>query len=87
MRTLVIDNDDSYTFNLLHLLGEVNGEEPIVVRNEVSARGRLRQDADAIDCKRAAFSGGVDERAPRPTPSQGPWTPVASPCRRDPPDA
>jgi len=29
MRTLLID-----TFNLFHLLGEVNGEGPIVVRND-----------------------------------------------------
>jgi anthranilate synthase/aminodeoxychorismate synthase-like glutamine amidotransferase len=35
MRTLLIDNYDSYTFNLFHLLGEVNGgDEPIVVRND-----------------------------------------------------
>jgi len=35
MRTLLIDNYDSYTFNLFHLLGEVNaGQEPIVVRND-----------------------------------------------------
>jgi len=34
VRTLLIDNYDSYTFNLFHLLGEVNGEEPIVVRND-----------------------------------------------------
>ena len=34
MRTLLIDNYDSYTFNLFHLLGEVNGEEPVVVRND-----------------------------------------------------
>jgi para-aminobenzoate synthetase len=34
LRTLLIDNYDSYTFNLFHLLGEVNGAEPVVVRND-----------------------------------------------------
>src|SRR5262245_9945352 len=34
MRTLLIDNYDSYTFNLFHLLGVVNGSEPLVVRND-----------------------------------------------------
>jgi para-aminobenzoate synthetase len=34
VRTLLIDNYDSYTFNLFHLLGEVNGDEPVVVRND-----------------------------------------------------
>jgi para-aminobenzoate synthetase len=34
VRTLLIDNYDSYTFNLFHLLGEVNGSEPVVVRND-----------------------------------------------------
>jgi para-aminobenzoate synthetase len=34
MRTLLIDNYDSFTYNLFQLLAEVNGTEPIVVRND-----------------------------------------------------
>jgi anthranilate synthase/aminodeoxychorismate synthase-like glutamine amidotransferase len=34
MKTLLIDNYDSFTYNLFQLLGEVNGEEPEVVRND-----------------------------------------------------
>jgi para-aminobenzoate synthetase len=33
MRTLLIDNFDSYTYNIWQLLSEVNGEEPTVVYN------------------------------------------------------
>jgi para-aminobenzoate synthetase len=34
MLTLLIDNYDSFTYNLFQLLAEENGEEPIVVRND-----------------------------------------------------
>ncbi len=34
MKTLLIDNYDSYTFNLFQLLAEVNGEIPLVIRND-----------------------------------------------------
>lgn len=34
MRTLLIDNYDSFTYNLFHLLAGVVGSEPVVVRND-----------------------------------------------------
>ncbi|HWE87995.1 MAG TPA: aminodeoxychorismate synthase component I [Pseudonocardiaceae bacterium] len=34
MRTLLVDNHDSYTFNLFQLIAEVNGVEPVVVVND-----------------------------------------------------
>ncbi|MFE9121642.1 aminodeoxychorismate synthase component I [Streptomyces sp. NPDC007172] len=34
MRTLLIDNYDSFTFNLFHYLAQVNGIEPVVLRND-----------------------------------------------------
>ncbi|MFT7838120.1 aminodeoxychorismate synthase component I [Saccharothrix sp. BKS2] len=34
MRTLLIDNHDSFTFNLFHHLAEVNGREPVVITND-----------------------------------------------------
>ncbi|QYX75493.1 aminodeoxychorismate synthase component I [Streptomyces akebiae] len=37
MKTLLIDNYDSYTYNLFQLIAEVNGEEPVVVLNDASA--------------------------------------------------
>jgi len=49
MRTLLIDNHDSYTYNVFHLLAGVAGEEPIVVDNDaVSWRALSRWDFDAI---------------------------------------
>jgi para-aminobenzoate synthetase len=47
--TLLIDNYDSYTYNVFHLLAAVSGEEPIVVRNDiVSWRALSHWDFDAI---------------------------------------
>jgi len=36
MRTLLVDNYDSYTYNLLQLIAAVNGTEPVVVLNDAS---------------------------------------------------
>jgi para-aminobenzoate synthetase len=34
LRTLLVDNHDSYTFNLFQLIAAVNGAEPVVVTND-----------------------------------------------------
>ncbi len=41
-RTLLIDNHDSFTFNLFQLLAEVGGTEPLVVRNDERSWRELR---------------------------------------------
>jgi para-aminobenzoate synthetase len=43
MKTLLIDNYDSFTYNLFQLLAEANGDEPIVVRNDESTWEELAQ--------------------------------------------
>lgn len=45
MRTLLIDNYDSYTYNLFHLLARVNGTTPDVQTNDV----RMPIDLDGYD--------------------------------------
>jgi para-aminobenzoate synthetase len=49
MSTLLVDNYDSYTYNVFHLLAAVSGEEPIVVHNDMVSWAALsRWDFDAI---------------------------------------
>jgi para-aminobenzoate synthetase len=43
MQTLLIDNHDSFTFNLFQLLAEVNGAEPIVVGNDAATWTELER--------------------------------------------
>ncbi|MFL5911659.1 MAG: chorismate-binding protein [Gaiellaceae bacterium] len=42
MLTLLVDNYDSYTYNLFQLIGEVSGIPPIVVRNDEADLDELR---------------------------------------------
>ncbi len=49
MKTLLVDNYDSYTYNVFHLLAAACGEEPIVVHNdEVTWKALSRHHFDAI---------------------------------------
>ncbi|MGA2927693.1 MAG: aminodeoxychorismate synthase component I [Solirubrobacteraceae bacterium] len=43
MKTLLIDNYDSFTYNLFQLLAEANGDEPIVVHNDAADWAELEQ--------------------------------------------
>jgi para-aminobenzoate synthetase len=54
VRTLLIDNYDSFTYNLYQFLGEVNGRPPVVVRN----------DADWAQIELDAFDGVVVSPGP-----------------------
>ncbi len=49
MRTLLVDNHDSYTYNVFHLLAAASGSEPVVVNNDaVSWRVLSRSKFDAF---------------------------------------
>lgn len=54
MRTIILDNYDSYTYNLFQLIAEVNGEEPLVVRNDELPWRRLAR----LACDNIVISPG-----------------------------
>jgi para-aminobenzoate synthetase len=43
LKTLLIDNYDSFTYNLFQLLAETNGEEPIMVHNDEASWAELSE--------------------------------------------
>ncbi len=54
LKTLLIDNYDSFTYNLFPLLAEANGEEPLVVRNDEASWEEL----SALDFDNVVISPG-----------------------------
>jgi para-aminobenzoate synthetase len=44
VKTLLLDNYDSFTFNLFQFLSEVNGEDPVVVRNDGATWAELERE-------------------------------------------
>ncbi len=61
MRVLLIDNHDSFTYNLYQLLAEVDGVAPQVITNDDMAAWR-RLDLDAIDAIVVSPGPGRPER-------------------------
>ncbi|MEA5469154.1 aminodeoxychorismate synthase component I [Spirulina sp. 06S082] len=54
MKTLLIDNYDSYTFNLYQIIAEINGESPLVMQND-----RLNwQELEQLEFDNAVISPG-----------------------------
>jgi para-aminobenzoate synthetase len=45
IRTLLLDNHDSFTFNLFQFLAEVNGCDPVVVRNDAATWEELAEES------------------------------------------
>jgi para-aminobenzoate synthetase len=43
VRTLIIDNYDSFTWNIAHYIAEANGQEPLVVRNNEYSWAELQR--------------------------------------------
>ncbi|MBI2501704.1 MAG: aminodeoxychorismate synthase component I [Candidatus Latescibacteria bacterium] len=42
MKTLLLDNYDSFTYNLFHLIAAVRGDEPLVISNDQTALEEIR---------------------------------------------
>ena len=77
MRTLLIDNYDSFTFNLFQLLAAVNHDEPIVVRNDAATWPDL--EAQAFD--NIVISPGPADRSERRTSACAGTRSRPRPCR------
>ncbi|MWC27600.1 aminodeoxychorismate synthase component I [Paenibacillus sp. MMS18-CY102] len=43
MKTLIIDNYDSYTYNIFQLVAKISGQEPIVIRNDQMSFASLQR--------------------------------------------
>ncbi len=73
MKTLLIDNYDSFTYNLFQLLAEANGDEPIVVRNDT---------ADWDELERLEFDNIVISPGPGSPDHEGDFGVCAEAIRR-----
>jgi anthranilate/para-aminobenzoate synthase component II len=73
VRTLLVDNYDSFTYNLYALLTAVNGAEPTVIRND--------SHWDALDFGRFDTSLSPRGREPRRRAMISALAPVSSPSR------
>ncbi len=61
MKTLLIDNYDSFTYNLFQLLAEANGDEPIVVRHDEATWDELVEELEFDNVVVSPGPGRPDE--------------------------
>lgn len=70
MRTLLIDNYDSFTYNLYQLLGEVTGRPPVVVRHDADWSQLSIEQFDSVvispGFRFSAYASGIRASATSP---------------------
>ena len=69
-RTLIVDNYDSFTYNLVQLVAAATGIDPIVICNDALSERELRNldfDAVILSPDRAARNGGAISDSAKPS--------------------